>query len=277
MTADDNGFAGSRQRYALAIEYDGSHFSGWQIQSSPSVKTVQGALQAALSEVANQPVKLYCAGRTDAGVHASAQIVHFETTAERPEKAWVRGGNTLLPESIAVLWARKVSDDFHARFSATARRYRYIIYNRPVRPALLSRKLTVHFAPLDVERMQAAAVYFPGERDFSSFRGAACQSSTPMRNIIHLDVQRYGDFIVIDIKANAFLLHMVRNIAGVLMEIGEGRREPQWAQEVLENQDRTTASVTAPPHGLYLVAVDYPEYFGLPVTVAGPDFFRFPE
>lgn len=263
------------RRVVLGVEYDGSAFNGWQVQSpAQQVVTVQGSLEAALSEVAAHPVKLYCAGRTDAGVHACAQVVHFDAYHPRPEKAWVRGGNTLLPDSISIRWAQYTSDEFHARFSATARRYRYIIANSPVRPALLSGQLTPYYQALDEKQMHEAGQYLLGELDFTSYRGAACQSGTPMRNVMHLNVTRRGEFVIIDIKANAFLLHMVRNIAGVLMEIGSGRRPPVWAKEVLELRDRRKAAITAPPHGLYLVEVDYPDHFELPRLPTGPAYFQ---
>ncbi|MEX2367169.1 MAG: tRNA pseudouridine(38-40) synthase TruA [Pseudohongiellaceae bacterium] len=263
---------GARQRIALCLEYDGSSFCGWQAQKSPRVATVQEALEAALTSVADQPVKVICAGRTDTGVHASAQIVHFDSPGNRNIDAWIRGGNALLPATVSVLWGCPVTGSFHARFSALSRRYRYIIHNNRIRPAILRNLVTCHYPPLDTARMAAAGKYLLGELDFTSYRGAACQSPTPMRNVSRLEVRRQGDFVIVDIEANAFLLHMVRNIVGVLLEIGEGRREPEWARQVLDSRDRCCAGVTARPAGLYLVKVSYPEHFALPPVHAGPAF-----
>ena len=259
-------------RIALCIEYDGSAFNGWQVQQSASVSTVQFALEQALSEIADHPVKVFCAGRTDTGVHACAQIVHFDSCSDRPLKAWVKGTNTLLPDDISVIWAKEVSSEFHARFSATARRYRYIIFNHPVKPAILRNLVTSVRQPLDAEAMHEAGQYLLGELDFTSYRGASCQSPTAMRRVVHLNVSRKDDFVIIDIKANAFLLHMVRNIAGVLIEVGGGRKQPAWAKEVMEKKDRSKGAVTAPPNGLFLVDVDYPEKYELPKTKPGPSF-----
>lgn len=252
------------QRVALCVEYDGTAFSGWQAQLSPALKTVQESLEAVLSRIADHPVRLICAGRTDAGVHGSGQVVHFDARFERPLKAWVRGANSMLPDSIAVHWAQAVPDTFHARFSAQSRRYLYSISNAPVRRAMLAGRVSLHREPLDAERMHAAGQLLLGERDFSAFRGAGCQSRTPMREVQRLQVQRYGDLVLIDIEANAFLLHMVRNITGVLLAIGDGRRPVDWAAEVLEGRDRTRAAATAPPDGLCLYQVRYPEHFNLP-------------
>ena len=229
---------------------------------------MQGWLEKALSNVADHQVQLVCAGRTDTGVHATHQVVHFDTTAERPPKAWVFGTNTHLPSTIGVTWAGDVPADFSARFSAVARRYFYIIYNSPVRSPLLFTELTRDRRPLDVDRMDAAGKLLLGEHDFSSFRSSECQSRTPVRTVLRLDVFRRGDLVVIDVTANAFLHHMVRNIAGVLMDVGAGVAEPDWAGEVLAARDRREASVTAPPNGLYLVDVDYPGAYGIP---RGPD------
>lgn len=259
-------------RVALALEYDGSAFYGWQSQRNLRLPTVQETLENVLSQIAAAPVTTICAGRTDAGVHASRQIVHFDTPAARDERAWVFGANTHLPAGIAVKWARPVPADFHARFSATARRYRYAILNRPTRSAHLA-ALATHWVPkLDADLMHAEAQCLPGEQDFSSFRGAGCQSNTPMRNVHRVTVQRRGDWVVVDIQANAFLLHMVRNIVGTLLAVGSGRQPVGWTAEVLALKDRTKAAMTAPPHGLYLVDVDYPAHFGLPREVPGPAF-----
>lgn len=259
-------------RVALALSYDGSAYRGWQSQRKPQVATVQEALEQALSQIADAPVTVQCAGRTDAGVHASHQIVHFDSPADRTEKAWVSGGNTNLPRNIAIHWARPVPADFNARFSATARRYRYLILNTPARSALLSGGVTWESRPLDERNMHQAAQALIGELDFTSFRAVACQSRTPMRNVHFIDVSRHGDLVIIDIQANAFLHHMVRNIAGVLMAIGSGVQPVSWCQEVLLAKNRCVAAATAPPFGLYLTAVCYPEKFQLPDNPPGPFF-----
>jgi len=255
---------------ACGVEYDGARFSGWQ--SQPHAPSVQAEVEAALSKVADQPVRLCCAGRTDAGVHATHQVVHFETTAERRERSWVLGTNANLPAEITLTWARRVDDDFHARFSAEARSYRYVILNREVPSALLRRRVTWIHETLDAGRMQAGARYLLGEHDFSSYRATACQAKSPVRTVHRLDISRHGDFIYLDIEANAFLHHMVRNIAGVLMAIGRGEQAPVWAQEILEHRDRARGGVTAPSGGLYLVGVQYPPRFGLPAQGMLPAF-----
>lgn len=255
-------------KIALGVEYDGSGYCGWQVQDG--APTVQARVEQALSRVADHPVRVVCAGRTDTGVHAVGQVAHFESDAPRTPRAWVFGGNANLPEDISITWAQPVPDDFHARFSATARRYRYLIFNRPVRPACLRRRVSWDYRPLDEARMSAAAVSLVGEHDFSSYRALACQAKSPVRTVHRLDIARTGEVISIDIAANAFLHHMVRNIAGVLMAIGAGEREPAWAREVLELRDRTRGGVTAPPHGLYLAGVEYPERFAVPPPSALP-------
>lgn len=251
-------------RVALGVAYDGSAFSGWQSQLNPHLRTVQESLEQALGSVAAHPVTVFCAGRTDAGVHASGQVVHFDTSAQRPLKAWVLGCNSILPPEIAVQWAQVVPADFHARFAAFSRRYRYVICNGPVRPALYHHFLTHHRNPLDAEAMHVAGQHLLGEQDFTSFRAAACQSRTPMRNVSELSVRRKGQYIVVEIEANAFLLHMVRNIVGTLLEIGEGRKPTQWAAELLSLRDRTRAAATAAPNGLSLIRVRYPAALGFP-------------
>lgn len=255
-----------QQRIALCVEYDGTAFSGWQAQLSPRLATVQESLEAALSNIATHPVRVSCAGRTDAGVHASGQIVHFDCQYQRPLKAWVHGVNSHLNERVSVQWAQVVPNDFHARFSALSRRYRYCIYNAPVRPALMAAYLTFHHQVLDVAAMHQAAQFLLGEHDFSSYRGAGCQSPTPIRKVHAVSVTRHGPYVLIDIEANAFLLHMVRNIAGVLMQIGEGRQKLEWSAQLLALKDRTQAAVTAPPEGLCLYQVRYPEHFNLPAV-----------
>jgi tRNA pseudouridine38-40 synthase len=251
-------------RSALGVEYDGSDFSGWE--SQPRQRTVQSTLESALSSVADAPVKTICAGRTDAGVHALAQVVHFDSHAERADHEWVLGANSNLPGDVSVRWAHPVAEDFHARYSALCRHYRYVIQNRRERPALLRRRAAWERVPLDTAPMQAAGAHLLGEHDFSSFRAAGCQASRPVRTVMSLDVSRQGSLVFIDIAANAFLQHMVRNIAGVLMEIGAGKREPGWAKELLAQRDRTLGAMTAPPEGLYLSRIDYPPAAGLPAV-----------
>lgn len=254
-------------RYALGIEYDGSQYCGWQIQDHS--RSVQEELEKALSRVADAAVRVQCAGRTDTGVHATGQVVHFDSEAQRSERAWVYGANANLPKDIAVLWCRPVSDEFHARFSATRRSYRYVIFNRHVRPTFLAYRTSWEYRPLDELRMQVAAQYLIGKHDFSSYRAVACQAKSPIREVHRLQVTRQGEYIFIEIEANAFLHHMVRNIAGVLMAIGRGEQEPQWAHEVLEYKDRTLGGVTAAPYGLYLESVSYPDEFQLPKLSPG--------
>ncbi|CNK23853.1 tRNA pseudouridine synthase A [Yersinia mollaretii] len=257
-------------KIALGIEYNGSRYFGWQRQLE--VTSVQACLEAALSKVANAPIGVFCAGRTDAGVHATGQVVHFVTTAVRKDAAWTMGVNSHLPSDIAVRWVKTVDDDFHARFSATARRYRYIIFNHRYRPAVLAQGVTHCHMPLDAERMEQAAQCLLGENDFTSFRAVQCQSRTPWRNVKHVKVTRHGAYIVVDIKANAFVHHMVRNIVGSLIEIGCGNQDVTWMAELLALKDRARAAATAKAEGLYLVSVDYPEHFGLPAAPMGPLF-----
>ena len=252
------------KKIALGIEYNGSAYNGWQRQKHGL--GVQAVLEKALSYVANEPVKVVCAGRTDTGVHAAGQVVHFDTHAERDERAWVLGANTRLPKDISVNWAMPVPGDFHARFSALERSYRYVICGRPIRPALLNKLVSWDYRSLDEGLMQQAAACLIGEHDFSSYRAMQCQAKSPVRTVSRLEVIRSGDFIFIDIEANAFLHHMVRNIAGVLMAIGAGEKPVAWSAEVLEHRDRTLGGVTASPDGLYFIKVSYPEHFRVPVT-----------
>ncbi|TXS95685.1 tRNA pseudouridine(38-40) synthase TruA [Parahaliea maris] len=257
-------------RVACRVEYDGSQYNGWQSQPHLDVTTVQQTLEAALSQVASAPVRVHCAGRTDTGVHGYGQVVHFESPAARSPKSWVLGGNANLPFDVRLHWAVPVVEDFHARFSAISRRYRYIIANTPVRPAHLNGQVTWQRRPLDEGLMQREAQYLLGEQDFSAFRAAACQSTSPNRNVHAVSVLRRGSLVVIDIEANAFLHHMVRNIAGSLMAVGSGRAGAGWIASLLAGRDRTRAADTAPPDGLYLVDVGYSAHFGLPVTPEGP-------
>lgn len=249
-------------RIALGIEYNGAAFAGWQVQ--PDQRTVQGCVEQALSRVADHAVQVHCAGRTDAGVHASAQIVHFDSEAARSEWAWAMGANANLPPDVSAVWAKFVDESFHARYSARARTYQYRILNRPARPGLHRNLLSWQHRPLDCARMHAASQALVGEHDFSAYRAQGCQSKSPVRELHAIDVHREGDIVAVEVRANAFLHHMVRNIAGVLMRIGTGDRPVEWAGELLAGRDRTLAAATAPPQGLYLVAVEYPEEFGLP-------------
>jgi len=248
-------------KLAALIEYDGSRYHGWQRQ--PGKNTVQGCLEMALSKVAAEPVTVVCAGRTDAGVHASCQVVHFVTRATRTMRAWLLGVNTELPADIACLSVQEVTINFDARRSALWRRYRYYLINSMVRPALYYKQLAWHPVALAIEPMQIAAQNWLGEHDFSSFRAANCQSKTPFRNVNNIEISRFGDKIIFDIIANAFLHHMVRNMVGTLIKIGAGKRPPSWAAEVLAARDRKQAGVTASPAGLYLVAVGYPDEYNL--------------
>lgn len=257
-------------KIALGIEYDGSRYFGWQRQQS--VKSVQQALETALSKVAAQDIAVFCAGRTDSGVHATGQVVHFETDAVRQIHAWTLGVNANLPDDVKVRWAQQVDESFHARFSATARRYRYIIYNNPLRPAILVNGVTHYHQPLEHQKMQQAGQALLGELDFSSFRAAQCQSHSPWRNVHHLNVSRLGQFVIVDIQANAFVHHMVRNIVGSLLEVGNGNQPPEWIGWLQQQTDRTLAAPTAKAAGLYLVDVTYPSDFGLPKMPLGPLF-----
>ena len=257
-------------RIALGIEYDGAQHYGWQRQRE--VPSVQEHLEKALSTVANTPIEVQCAGRTDAGVHATGQVVHFDCDAVRPLKVWTMGVNANLPSSVAVKWCVHVSDDFNARFSATGRRYRYVIYNHKMRPAILEQGITHIHRPLNEQLMHEAAQALLGEQDFSAFRAALCQSKTPFRNVTNVTVSRHGAFVVVDISANAFLHHMVRNIVGSLVEIGSGHQPVDWIATLLAGRDRTLSAATAKPNGLYLVKVDYPDTFGLPEQPLGPLF-----
>ncbi len=263
----------STGRVALCLSYNGNQYYGWQSQKS-DLPTVQARLEKAVSAVANEPVEVVCAGRTDKSVHAAFQVVHFDTTAKRDMRAWVFGCNTHLPKDISVSWAGYVAQEFHARFSALSRRYHYVIYNHPIRPAHFSSELSWCHHPLDAEKMHEAAQCLVGEHDFTSFRAVGCQSKTPFRFIEFVNVKRYGHIIIIDIKGNAFLHHMVRNIAGVLMNIGMGREPVGWCAQVLAARDRTKAAVTAPPYGLFLTHVDYPEAFNIPLSHGAPSIIH---
>ena len=252
-------------RIALCVEYDGSAYHGWQ--SQPHGQTVQDTLDHALAKVAGTPLRLNCAGRTDTGVHGLAQIVHFDCDVERPDQAWVRGGNAHLPPQIAVRWAQRVAPDFHARFSALSRSYIYLLYNHSVRPALLSGRAGWHHRPLDAEAMHTAAQNLLGEHDFSAFRAAECQSHTPIKTLYRADVRRQGDFILFEFRANAFLQHMVRNIVGALVHVGMARAPcatPESIAKLLASRDRRRGAPTFSPAGLYFSGVEYAPHLNIP-------------
>lgn len=257
------------KRIALGIEYDGSAFSGWQKQASPVQNTVQENLENALSQVADQQISTICAGRTDTGVHATCQVIHFDTNVDRGEKAWTRGVNSMLPRGVRVTWAKNVEPDFHARFTAQSRRYCYVIQSSKIESAIFAGKVTHVRKELDVAAMHRSAQALLGEQDFSAFRASGCQSNSPNRNVSSVTVTVCNGLIVIDICANAFLQHMVRNIVGSLLVVGTGMASERWIAELLIAKDRSQAGVTAPPDGLYLVAVEYPSPYQLD---SGPRF-----
>jgi tRNA pseudouridine38-40 synthase len=256
-------------RFAARLEYDGRAYSGWQHQ--PGLSTVQDVLQRAIGRVADAPIDCTCAGRTDAGVHALAQVVHFDSDAARSERSWRLGANTYLPRDVSVLWVREVPGHFHARYSALARSYRYLILNRDSRPGLAAGRATWERRPLDAARMHASAQVLLGEHDFSAFRAIECQAKSPMRRIDSLQVSRQAEWIALDITANAFLHHMVRNIAGLLMSVGQGESAPERVSAVLESRDRKISAATAPPDGLYLSEVHYAPEFDLPPPASEVD------
>ncbi len=263
---------GEKLRVALGIEYDGSAYAGWQTQ--PSVCCVQEVLETALSSVANESVSVVCAGRTDAGVHARWQVAHFDTQAQRGARGWMLGANTYLPRDVSVVWCRPVPVHFHARYSAEARTYRYFILNRGTRSALAEKRAAFIHKPLDHERMSEAAAALCGEHDFSAFRSSECQAHSPIRRMERLTVMRRGDWLVIEATANAFLHHMVRNVAGLLIAVGRGDAPPAWSREILEGRDRRLGAATAPADGLYLWAVRYSPAFGLPDPWAEDPFWN---
>ncbi len=253
-------------RIALGVEYDGTPFHGWQSQADGL--GVQDVLSRALAEIAGAPVSLVAAGRTDSGVHATMQVAHFDATQARPESAWVRGANTLLPPSIGVRWALPVADGFHARYSATGRHYTYLLLDSPVRPALLHSRVGWYHRPLALDLMRAGADALLGRHDFSAFRAADCQAKSAIRMLDRLDIAREGDMIRFDLHADAFLQHMVRNIVGALVYVGNGRHPPPWIAELLSGRDRKRAAPTFAADGLYLTGVDYPQRWNLPATRA---------
>ena len=251
-------------RFAVGIEYVGTAYAGWQAQAS--APSIQQLTEQAFSSVANEGVSLVCAGRTDAGVHAREQVAHFESNAVRPLRGWLLGANSNLPRDISVAWILPVPAHFHARYSAETRTYRYFIYNRHVRSALVEKRAAHIHRPLEHERMRAAAPAFIGEHDFSAFRSSECQAKSTVLRLTKLTVDRAGEWIAVEVTANAFLHHMVRNLVGVLIEIGRGEQPVEWARNVLESRDRTQGGVTAPAEGLYMWSVEYPSAFGLPAV-----------
>lgn len=258
------------KRIAACIEYCGANYCGWQRQiHSPSI---QQNVEQALTSVANEPISITTAGRTDTGVHGIGQMIHFDTNSERSANEWVRGANTNLPDDISLVWVHSVDSEFHARFSALKRHYRYVIFNRRVSPSYLHGRITWHHPPLNLFLMQRAAKDLVGKHDFSAFRAAGCQSKYPVKNIYNLSLEQSSHWIWIDIVADGFLQHMVRNIAGVLMRIGEKLESHHWAQHVLESRDRKTGGITAPPDGLYFVSVEYDQKYELPDP---PEICRF--
>ncbi|GIX29562.1 MAG: tRNA pseudouridine synthase A [Porticoccaceae bacterium] len=267
MSARPEPAAGS-VRVAAVVEYDGRPFAGWQRQAHSL--SVQETVEDALSFVADQPVAVVCAGRTDTGVHATHQVIHFDTTARREAHQWLKGTNSRLPATVRLLWAGEVAGDFHARYAALSRTYRYLILNRPVAPAVGAGLITWVREPLDVGAMRQASRALLGERDFSAFRASGCQSKSPYRRVDAVEVWRAGPLVVLEVTANAFLHHMVRNIAGALIAVGRGQRPPAWLEELLAGRDRRRGAPTAPADGLYLVGVAYPERFGIPRLPPGP-------
>ena len=264
------------QRYAIGIEFCGTQYRGWQTQQA-GVVSVQETLEQVLSNIANEPIIVHGAGRTDAGVHATNMVAHFDTNAIRPEYGWMMGANSLLPKDLALQWIKPRDENFHACFKATARRYRYVIYNAPFRPALLHKQVTHIYEPLDNKKMIAAAEKFTGTHNFESFRAASCQSKQPIRHVKHCRLFEHGRYLVLDIQADGFLHHMVRNIVGCLLEIGQGLYEIEHIDMIFAAEDRKAAGITAPPDGLYFIHADYPAQFELPKTPLGPQWLNLPE
>ena len=264
------------QRFAIGIEFSGANYRGWQTQQ-PGVITIQETIEAVLSKIANEPIMLHGAGRTDAGVHATNMVAHFDTNAVRKIDGWLLGSNSQLPKDVSIQWIKAMGQEFHARFKAQARRYRYVIYNYPSRPALLHKQVTHIYYPLDVEKMIEAAKKFEGTHNFESFRAAACQSNQPVRHVHHCRLIRHGAYLVLDIKADGFLHHMVRNIMGCLLEVGQGMYNIDHIDSIFAAEDRKAAGVTAPPDGLYFIHADYPAQFELPLVALGPHWLNMPE
>lgn len=251
-------------RYACGVEYDGHGFFGFQTQVQEP--TIQNSLEKAIAKVANHSIRVHCSGRTDTGVSATAQVIHFDASARRSEYQWIMGINTNLPKGISLLWIKPVSDDFHARFSAMQRSYRYVIFNRWIRPAINRHSQTWEMLPLDEKKMHQACQYLVGQHDFNAFRSSACQSKTPIKTINEISVIRTGNKVIMEVAASGFLHHMIRNIIGTLLPIGRGEKPVDNMLEVLKSKDRTQAGITAPPNGLSFNIVKYPEKFNLPET-----------
>ncbi|AZM95698.1 tRNA pseudouridine(38-40) synthase TruA [Vreelandella venusta] len=260
-------------RLAMGIEYDGTRFCGFQRLKHAA--SVQQAVEDALEKVASAPVRIHASGRTDSGVHATRQIIHFDPPVQRSEKAWIFGSNTNLPRDVAVRWVKPVSDDFHSRLGALGRRYRYILLNQLSRPVLERHNVTWCRDPLDADAMHRAAQALVGEHDFSSFRAAGCQSKTPWRQMHFVEVKRYGPIVVIDIQGNAFLHHMIRNIAGALVSVGRGSQDEGHIERLLALKNRRKGDVTAPACGLHFVDSLYDERFDLPKEPLGPNLLAF--
>ncbi len=259
MPQQDPEISSPLYKYALLVEYDGRNFKGWQKQLNPPVRSVEAVLERALSFIANEEIKIICAGRTDAGVHGLNQVIHFETSAQRSERAWLLGVNSNLPDDCAIKGIAIAHPDFHARFSAISRTYRYRIYHYPFRSPLQRFYSHWCYHPLNIAAMQAGSDYLIGEHDFSAFRSTDCQAHTTLRTIEYIEFRKEDRFIEMEIKANAFLHNMVRNIVGTLLEVGLGKAPPEYVKQVLESLDRTQGGITAPPQGLYLYDVEYPE------------------
>lgn len=264
------------QRFAIGIEFSGANYRGWQTQQ-PGVPSIQETMEQVLSKIANEPIMLHGAGRTDAGVHATNMVAHFDTHAIRPIRGWLMGANSTLPKDISIQWIKEMDQNFHARFKAQARRYRYVVYNAPTRPALLHKQVTYIYQPLNVEKMIEAAKKFEGTHNFESFRAAHCQSNQPVRHVSHCRLIQHGAYLVLDIQADGFLHHMVRNIMGCLLEIGQGMYDIDQIDAIFAAEDRKAAGVTAPPDGLYFIHADYPAQFELPKTLLGPLWLNMPE
>lgn len=264
------------QRYAIGIEFCGTQYRGWQTQQA-GVVSVQETIEKVLSKIADHPVILHAAGRTDAGVHATNMVAHFDTTAIRPERGWLMGANSQLPKDISIQWIKCMDENFHARFKAMARRYRYVVYNAPTRPALLHKQVTHLYQELDVQKMIKAAAKFEGTHNFESFRAAACQSNQPVRHVKHCRLFENGRYLVLDIQADGFLHHMVRNIMGCLLEIGQGMYEIDHIDTMFAAEDRRAAGITAPADGLYFIQSYYPDQFDLPQLPLGPHWLNLPE
>ena len=264
------------QRYAIGIEFCGTQYRGWQTQQA-GVVSVQETIEKVLSTIANEPITLHGAGRTDAGVHATNMVAHFDTEAIRPERGWLMGANSQLPKDISIQWIKCMDENFHARFKAKARRYRYIVYNAPTRPALLYKQVTHLYQNLDVAKMIMAATKFEGTHNFETFRAAACQSNQPVRHVKHCRLFKHGRYLILDIQADGFLHHMVRNIMGCLLEIGQGKYEIDHIDTMFAAEDRKAAGITAPADGLYFIQAEYPDEFDLPQLPLGPQWLNLPE